>query len=39
MIDWTIVTSIVVGLSLFELCKAIANYWLCYIVMKRRWIR
>lgn len=34
MINWTIVTSIVVGLSLFELCKAIAIY--IYSCLKER---
>lgn len=26
MINWTIVTSIVIGLSIFELCKALAAF-------------
>lgn len=36
MIDWTIVGSIVVGLSLFELCKALATYIFYYWAVSKR---
>lgn len=38
MINWTIVTSIVMGLSLFDLYKAIATY-IVYIYKKRRSVK
>ena len=36
MINWTIVTSIVIGLSFFELCKAIATYIYAYLNKEKK---